>query len=126
MPAREQFDALARAWLAAGRPAQRLLDGYDLIALRCWSWSRGAKAEGVGAEIEAFRRACEAAQPDNWLDAYLSERETCAGCGESWRFENVGLCTHCHRRWCYRCGANHPAAANGNPGCSCGQGEVVG
>lgn len=125
MSARQQFESQARKWLAEGMPRGLLLDGYSLIALRCWSFSKGAKSEGVSEELTAFQQASEQAQPENWLDAYFAEREFCVRCGESYRFENVSLCTKCLRTWCYRCAAGCPPAANGNAACSCG-GELVG
>jgi hypothetical protein len=122
---REQFESLAREWHARGMPDSVLLEGYGLIALRCWTCSRGARAEGFSDELAAFLRASEKAQPQDWLDAYLSDRETCARCGESYRFENVSLCTHCHRTYCYKCASSSTPASNGNNACSCG-GELVG
>lgn len=125
MNARQRFESQAERWDAAGRPAAQLADGYALIALRCWSWSAGAKRDGASLLLQAYRRASEQAQPGDWLDAWFDDRETCRGCGESFRFENVALCTHCHGTWCHRCAAGHPKAANGNAGCPCG-GELVG
>ncbi|MEO8754404.1 MAG: hypothetical protein ABI624_17170 [Casimicrobiaceae bacterium] len=102
-----------------------MVEGYDLIAVRCWAYSDGAKAEGVSDNLRAFIRACEAALRDDWLDAYLSDRESCRECGESYRFENVSLCTNCSRKLCYKCVGAVPRAPNGNPACQCG-GEFVG
>jgi ribosomal protein S27AE len=125
MSARQHFESIARRWSTAGKPNSMLVDGYRLIALRGWTYSPGGKTEGVSEELAAFVRASEAAQPEKWLDAYLSQRETCSRCGESYRFENVSLCTHCHRTYCYKCASSSARAPNGNATCSCG-GELVG
>ena len=126
MTAREQYQLIAEQWDKDGRPVSALKDGYSLLALRCWTYSQGAKAEGISDVIQAFVRASEDAQKDDWLDAYLSDRESCRGCGESYRFENVSICTACRSMYCYRCSGNYGRAPNGNPACQCGKGEVVG
>ena len=51
--------------------------------------------EGHGL-MQAFVGASEQALPD-WLDAYLYDREPCGRWGETYRFENLPLCTHCSR-----------------------------
>jgi hypothetical protein len=120
-----RFESLAHEWDANGRPASGLLEGYDLIALQCWTYSAGGKSDGASDTLRQFEKTSADAQPDGWIDAYLSERETCRACGESYRFENVRLCTHCSRTYCYRCASERPAAPNGNCACVCG-GELVG
>ena len=77
MTAYEQYQLTAEQWDRDGRPASALKGGYSLIALRCWTYSEGAKAEGVSDLIRAFVRASEDAQERDWLDAYLSDRESC-------------------------------------------------
>lgn len=125
MAARDLFESLAARWDDAGRPDSMLVDGYDLIALRSWTFSRGAAVDGMSELLQAFVRASEKAQPEDWLDAYLSERETCRRCGESYRLENIMLCTQCDRTYCHKCMADEHRAANGNIACVCG-GELVG
>jgi len=125
MAAHDRFESLATEWHTRGRPATLLLAGYDLIALRCWSYSAGAKVDGMSALLLAFIQASDAAQRDDWLDDYLSDREACRSCGERYRFENLMLCTHCSRTYCHRCASERSPAANGNIACSCG-GELVG
>ena len=125
MSAHDRFESLAAQWNAKGRPKSMLVEGYSLIALRCWTYSQGAKADGMSEVLQAFVRASEKAQPEDWLDAYFSERETCDRCGESYRFENVLLCTQCSRTYCHKCMSGGPRSTNGNVACSCG-GELVG
>jgi hypothetical protein len=126
MTAKERYEARAQQWAADGRTAKGLSDGYALIALRSWAWSAGAKSEGVSDLLQEFIRASEAVQRSNWLDAYFDDRESCSGCGESYRFENVAQCTACSRMHCYKCSSGLVRAANGNTACSCGNGELVG
>jgi hypothetical protein len=121
----QRFEALAKEWDASGRPASLLIAGYSLIALQCWTRSSGGQSEGVSDTLRQFANASDAAQPEGWIDNYLSDRESCRLCGESYRFENVRLCTHCSRTYCYRCAAEQPLAPNGNNACPCG-GELVG
>jgi len=120
-----RFESLAHEWDANGRPASRLLEGYALIALQCWTHSTGGKSDGASETLRQFEKASAAAQRDGWIDDYLSERESCRVCGERYRFENVRLCTHCSGTYCYRCAAERPSAPNGNNTCGCG-GELVG
>jgi hypothetical protein len=120
-----RYEALAKEWHAQARLEPLLLSGYDLIRLRCWSYSAGAKSEGVSATLRDFVRESNAAQPEDWLDDYLYDRETCSTCGEGYRLENMRLCTHCSRMYCYRCPPKPAKAPNGNDACPCG-GELVG
>src|SRR4051812_22646060 len=93
MTAGEKYQRIAEQWDRDGRPASALEGGYPLITLRSWTYSEGAKAEGISDIIRAFVRASEDAQHRDWLDAYFSDQESCRGCGESYRFENVSICT---------------------------------
>jgi hypothetical protein len=125
MSAHDRFESLAAQWDAKGRPTSMLVEGDRLIALRCWTYSQGGEVDGVSPVLQAFMRASEQAQPEDWLDVYFSERETCGRCGERYRFENMMLCTHCIRTYCHRCMSGAPRSPNGNPTCACG-GELVG
>jgi hypothetical protein len=125
MSARDRFEGLAAEWSATGRPASLLPCGQRLLALRCWSHSRGGKTDGMSDDLRAFMEASERAQPEGWFDDCLSERASCDRCGETFRMENLMVCTHCSRTRCYRCASDTERLANGNLGCGCG-GELVG
>lgn len=125
MSAHDEYESLAVDWDAQGRPSSLLPEGCRLLALRCWSWSEGAKRDGMSEVLKAFLRESNAAQPEDWIDDFLSRREVCGGCGEYYKLENLKLCTHCSRRFCYRCAAEAGNSPNGNPACPCG-GELVG
>lgn len=125
MSARLKFEALAKNWDSQKRPSNLLLSGYGLIALRCWSWSTGGKADGMSDVLRAFMAASNASQHEDWLDDYMSDHESCGVCGDTFRFENLSLCTGCARRYCYQCAGQCAVSKNGNKACACG-GEVVG
>ena len=123
--AKSKYEALAAKWQACGRPANQLSDGWSLIALRCWSSSNGGKQDGISQTLAEHLLESEKAQPEGWIDAYLEDREFCSDCGESYRAENLAVCTHCHEFHCYVCKASSSQASNSNPQCRCG-GELVG
>ncbi len=125
MSAAQNFESTASAWEAAGRPLSALLTGYALIRLRSWTFSEGAKVDGVSDTLRAFVKASEAALRKDWMDPYFDDRESCSTCGESYRFENVSQCTGCSRMRCFRCKGDLARALNGNLACPCG-GEIVG
>jgi hypothetical protein len=123
--AREEFESAAARWDEAGRPGDRLLRGWRLLALYCWSTSPGGKHDGMSPVLREFLRVSERVEGDDWLDQMLDGRDACARCGETYHIENLKVCTRCHATVCYRCAAAGPTAANGNPACRCG-GELVG
>jgi hypothetical protein len=125
MTAKEQFEAAATDWDAAGRPGDSLVSGWRLLVLHCWSTSEGGRRDGMTSILSEFLRMSERVQGPDWLDQMLEGREACARCGESYRTENIKICTHCLATVCYRCAAVGGQAENGNPGCRCG-GELVG
>lgn len=126
MQTRERYERLARQWDENGRQEQDLRQDYGLIAMRCWAWSAGGKAEGPSELLRDYIKASEAVQRVDWLDAYFSEPEHCRQCGERYRFENVAVCTACSGTYCYRCAGGFAKAPNGNTACPCGNGELVG
>jgi len=128
MTPKQQYEADALCWQQAGRDAAQLLQTrWDVLALACWVNSKGAEADGVSQQLRDFLDACEARLrriSPGWYDDVLCERGHCARCGESWRIENLAVCTHCEYTYCFRCD-DFPLAENGNPQHHCG-GELVG
>lgn len=123
--AKERFEAFAAEWIASGR-RKDLLSGYnELMTIRCWVYSDGGKKQGASDALREFITAGEQAKEPDWLDRVMGERETCRACGESYRSENLAVCTHCARKYCYSCNGQNGKAANGNAACQCG-GELVG
>ncbi|WPB55841.1 hypothetical protein [Xylophilus sp. GOD-11R] len=121
-----RFQRAAVQWRDADRAPSLLASGRRLIALRAWLASAGARSAIIGESLREYRLASEAAQEAGWLDAWFSEPEYCVRCGERYRFENIALCTACSRCFCHSCAGRQAKAANGNPSCDCGVGELVG
>ena len=128
MSAHSRFQTLAAAWEAGGRdPAGLARHDWELAVLYLWVHSDGARREGLGASLEEFAATSwreKADQCPGWYDAFLRERDHCGLCGESYRVENLAICTDCKASRCPRC--TEPARApNGNRLHVCG-GEFVG
>ena len=124
-----KYEEHAARWEASGRaPAALLTSEWQLLTLRCWLYSEGAKAQSISPLLAEFAHesfaAIEARAPD-WYEALLRERDHCSGCGERYRVENLSVCTKCLNTYCFRCDAFTPLAPNGNRLHSCG-GEIVG
>jgi hypothetical protein len=122
------FLQLAKDWAAAGRSDAKLLDSHwQLLALRCWVGGLPNTPKAVDPLIAEFCAASVArrdALAPGWYDRLLSLRDCCERCGETYRVENLAVCSQCLSTWCHRC-LNQPKAANGYRLHSCG-GEFVG
>jgi hypothetical protein len=123
------YGKLADRWLASGRDDGMLLSNpYALLALRCWLGTELAKH--AGARIGQFARASldthERAHP-GWYDRLLGERSTCDRCGETYRLENLSICTKCLGTYCPFCSRDGlPSGSLASaPVHSCG-GDLVG
>lgn len=127
MSAHSSFEALADTWNSNGRPPSSLTNGLPLLSLIFWESSIGAKADGISESLRDFLNASLAEQPPNWYMDRLNERHlnSCKHCDESYRLENLMLCTYCYQTYCYRCKGDNPKLKNGNRSCLCG-GELVG
>lgn len=125
---RRRYLGAAQAWHDGGRPRDLLLSGdLELLALRCWFQSDGAEREGRDQVVADFGDACEAAYEERfptWWGMLLRERTHCETCGERYMHENLFICTHCLRLYCFHC-IDKQQAPNGNWQHPCG-GEVVG
>jgi hypothetical protein len=122
------FLAAAAAWDRAGRPDSMLEQNvWRLLALRCWFQSDGAAQDGRQPVLADYGDACEKhleiRDPD-WWDTLLRQRDLCERCGETYRVENLAVCTGCLRTYCHCC-IDEPKAPNGNYMHHCG-GELVG
>lgn len=127
--AHDQYEKRARAWDEAGRPRSMLvIDDYELMSMWCWITSTGGQSDGVSETLHAYNDASRARLPSSWSNDYLSQRDSCQRCGESYRIENLMLCTHCYgeRYYCHGCYLPRAKKSpNGNSLCACG-GELVG
>jgi hypothetical protein len=125
--ASEMYEAEAALWEQTGELQE---NEYMLLTLRCWFISNGAAATGVSMRLRdycaAALRAGESRAP-GWYEALLRVREACSVCGETYRIENLSLCTHCEAMLGYCHQLSGGTASNGNPLCPrCGIGEIVG
>ena len=120
----EQFSQGARLWVEGGQSPMRLLaNPYTLMALRCWAGSDGARRQGVPPALRGWLHASQQAmdrEQPGWYDRLLAQREHCSCCGQTYRVENLAICTGCSALVCHRCGGNG-RAANGNEA-HCGSG----
>jgi hypothetical protein len=111
LTAKAQFESRAADWERQGRRDALLLEGWRLMALRCWSWSAGGEREGMSEVLRAFMTASESRQDEDWLDDLLDDRDSCRGCGRGFRVENLMACTSCLDTYCHACGARATKAA---------------
>lgn len=126
MTTKSDLEAKALAWKESGQESRALLSGWSFLGAYCWQWSAGAKQEGVSADLQEYLQACfqQNGGSDGW-DTLLRQRDACDRCGETYRVENLSICTRCNSSYCYRCAPIGGLSANGNRACGCG-GEVVG
>ena len=128
MTASQKFEEEAARWEAAG---EMQADARTLTILRCWIRSKGAKTDGVSERLQRYHEAAEEwlkqqLGPD-WYDKFLRTRSSCSICGEGFRLENLGLCTHCDALIGYCHQFDGGVATNGNLKCpKCKDGETVG
>jgi hypothetical protein len=130
LTASEKFEAEAKRWEETRRLRAFSGEQYAFLRLQCWLLSDGAKADGVSKTLKRYYSALKARlrrkYGRDWLDSYLSIRDNCR-CGESFRMENLSVCTNCYVSlgYCHR--SSGGTAPNGNPLCpSCKVGEIVG
>jgi tetratricopeptide (TPR) repeat protein len=114
------IETLAQRWENAGRPEAALLAGMDNLRASCWIASPGGRKTPLSELGAAFVAASRVRSSVN-----LSERRHCSSCDERYKLENLGVCTACGNKYCYRCTPAGGTHANGNQACGCG-GEVVG
>jgi len=126
---KQHYESLAARWVESGRPAEGApLGPLGVLTLGCWLQTDGAQREGVSPLLKEFesslRQDLDRTEP-GWLDRLLSQPSYCDRCSETYRLENLSLCTRCTNSYCYRCSIEFDRAPNGNIGHWCG-GELVG
>jgi hypothetical protein len=105
---KQKYLELARNWHQTGRTAIRLMTGeYQLTALRCWVG--GLPAGAADPELALIRAFAVASvqqanqQNPRWYESFLATRSSCGQCGESYRVENLSICTVCSAEVCPNC-----------------------
>ena len=125
---RAKYLTASTTWDEAGRPDSLLIqDEWELLAMRCWFVSSGAEREGRDPLIADFGDASEKLYEQtspHWWGTLLRQRHYCERCCETYRIENLAVCTGCLSTYCHRC-IVEPASTNGNYRHHCG-GELVG
>jgi len=122
-----QLEAKAQAWIEAGQDPNLLPQGLELFRVICWSGSiGGAHSTDKSADLEAYLQASKdnGGGAEGWA-SMLRQREYCSECSETYRLENLSVCTKCQCLTCYRCTRPFGVHDNGNSRCECG-GELVG
>lgn len=126
---RERLESAAANWKEQGK-ASAALWKYEAPVVRAYLWlgSTGGRKEGYSEDLYDFVNASFQVLGDDRYSKFLAQRDYCLGCGESYRIENLCICTNCSRLYCYRCVGgelNAGQCPNGNVQCTCG-GEYVG
>jgi hypothetical protein len=129
--ASQMFEEEAARWEETGEMQRGVSNAYGMAVLRIWITSTGAKADGVSDRLKRYHKAAERLfkkrEGPDWYDRFLRVRSACSICGEGFRIENLGLCTHCDARIGYCHQFKGGVAANGNLKCPrCKYGETVG
>ncbi len=122
--AKANYEELAQTYLETKDP-KHLLSGWNLALAVWWCNSKGAKSEGISKMLAAYLEVCREGLPKDWIYAYIDERGNCSFCGESYRIDNMSVCTNCKSTYCWRCVGGRTKHPNGNPACAC-DGELVG
>lgn len=123
---KQWIEAEAEVWENGGSRDEDLLGVWDVTVASSWRISRGGGHEGLSQRANAFvQKSFDTLK--GWYNGLLSTRDWCSRCGESYRIENLSLCTHCDRLRCYRCQDDLATHDNGNRRCTCQWGgEIVG
>jgi hypothetical protein len=122
--AKQKYEELAQKYFDTNDP-QYLLKGWGLATAVWWSYGKGAKHDGISETVKNYLEVCQRGLYERWIDAYIDERDNCSLCGESYRVDNMSVCTHCFSFYCWRCVGRRETHPNGNYACGCG-GELVG
>jgi hypothetical protein len=131
MTASQMFEAEATRWEKTRKMQRGVSNAYGMAALRLWITSKGATADGVCERLKRYYKAAEVLFEERegpaWYDRFLRTRSACSICGEGFRLENLGMCTHCDALIGYCHQIKGSFAPNGNLKCpSCEDGETVG
>lgn len=129
--ASQKFEEEAARWEATGEMQESGSNEWGLTVLRCWITSDGAEADGVSERLTRYHKAAEALMEEregaDWYDRFLRTRDCCSICGQGFRLENLGMCTHCDALIGYCHQFDGGTAPNGNLKCPrCKDGETVG
>jgi hypothetical protein len=124
----QRYEWQARAWNAAGRPNEMLLQDEQLCALKLWCHTE-SKVRPIPAIVDLYLRVSDSEAPENWYMAFMNEHSACRLCGVGFRMENLSVCTQGHGHhycWCVSNLREAKKLPNGNLQCPLCPGELVG
>ncbi|MFI1380470.1 hypothetical protein [Embleya sp. NPDC020886] len=101
-PLGERIGRLVDVWIRDGRGRDHPVTGKAFFAvyswyLRHWAEHDPAWGEFIGVSYDFI------GGDDGW-NTMLRERVVCETCRDTYRLENIGVCTGCMRCTCYACG----------------------
>ncbi|MET9557102.1 hypothetical protein [Streptomyces sp. NPDC006645] len=108
MPLEERVGQLHEEWVRGGRNSDQLLSGKAFFTV--YSWYLGHRANGDIASYEYVTASYDFLGGSKGWDAMLRERAVCESCHDTFRLENIGVCTGCLRYSCYACQAHASCA----------------
>lgn len=108
----QRIAQLHEEWVRDGRGSDQLLSGKAFFAV--YSWYVGRRADHDSPWSEYVTASYDLLGGSAGWDAMLRERAVCQSCHDTYRLENIGVCTGCMRYSCYAC----------EPHASC-SGEIV-
>ena len=117
----KHYEKQAMNWINSGRPDNLLIKDLPLAALRCWhGFHTYVKTPDISPAIGEYLSACEAKLPENWYETVLWQRAYCAICSQTYKIENMKICTGCHEVYCYSCASQGARDENNYSLCRCG------
>lgn len=103
-PLEERVGQLFEEWVRDGRSSDRLLTGRGFFTV--YSWYSGHWPDHDIAWSEYVTASYDLIGGRDGRHAMLRERAVCESCWDTYRLENMGVCTGCVRYSCYACGAH--------------------
>ncbi|MGW1976999.1 hypothetical protein [Streptomyces sp. NPDC001889] len=100
-PIEHRIGRLVTLWTGDGRGPDHLVTGRAFHAVYCRHLRHGTD-HGI-AWAEYVTAAYDAIGGDEGWNVMLRARDVCESCGDTYRLENIGLCTGCMEYTCYSC-----------------------
>jgi hypothetical protein len=106
-------------WIKNGRGVSHALTGEAFIVAQCWLYftdryqmSHAEYDPEIAEYIAASRRRLGG---DAAWDEILRRKIACDGCEDTFRVENLSICTDCFNFFCYQCKGDswHPGSCGG-------------
>lgn len=107
-PIEQRLTTATDIWRNSGRLDDYLLQGDALLVARCWSihMERNAPGKINNNVLEYIQASYDATGDDGWV-YILHRKRQCISCGETYRVENIGMCTDCFNFYCFNCHDKH-------------------